>query len=240
MKNFKRLAIAGCIVTILSIALLQYAANSRYDALTQKTSLSDDTLSMLPEIPVIPESDENTNSAGPNNSNEKESDTAIANNDLLLKRMPTRKEIFAEFQIGSSHKKPWRHRVNFWFYRGIEPLVQRLSDVEGREVLYHAGMEALSLGDLDTARTYLLEAHELYLNASEPLYRWHNERIADTSMLLAWLEDDPIVAVRLLEKSTSVESIFGSHKSTVAARLAEVTGSEALHIYYRSRSEITP
>ena len=252
MRAIRNIAIVLVVLVALLVALLMFAAHVRYDTLAQKTSLSDQVVATLPPLPVAadgePASDDANESA----------DSGLAADDppkvagatpLGLKRAATREEALAEFSRGEKElaklagsfgveTKPRRSRLNFWFYKTIEPLVAVVSDVEGREVLFHAGIEATQLGDLDTAHTYLRAAHEGYVNATGRLHYWHNERIADTAMHLAWLEDDPEVAGCLLEKALAVESKFGAHRVAEAAQLAAVTGSEELHEHYLSQDKL--
>ncbi|GAF81571.1 unnamed protein product, partial [marine sediment metagenome] len=205
----------------------------------QKTSLSDQVISTLPPPPVAEDmklpGDDGSGSAS-TNLEEVDPPTVAAGTPLRLKRVPTREEAFVEFwQHLAIQSKQWRHKVTASFFKGIEPFVARVSEVEGREALWHVGFEAVRSGDLETGQVYLREAYEGYVNASGRLHRWHDERIASTAMHLAWLEDDPEVAVRLLEKACAVESPFQTGRVVQAARLAAVTGSEELRDYYVER-----
>lgn len=233
------MGIAACILVALSVALLIFTARLREDTLAHKTSLSDQVISTLPPPPVA-EDDELGN--GPTNTDleDVDSSTIVTGTPLRLKRVPTREEAITAFERLHG-KKQWHDKANVWFLAGIEPLIAKLSEVEGRELLWSVGHEASRSGDLETAQIYLREAYGAYVNASGRLHRRHYERIAGTAIRLAWLENNPEVAVRLLEKACSVDSPFQPARIALAAQLAEVTGSEELRDYYLSRShEVLP
>jgi len=139
-----------------------------------------------------------------------------------LVRLPTREEIFREKDNYRGFDRAFmkvyiaglkRVESSIWLAR--PDLVERF-DAE-------IGIESLRFGDVDAARDYLREA---VTRMEDGFWRSYLKG------KLAWIEDDPRVAERLLEQSCADDN---PRLLWNAVLLADETGSDQLRDYYANR-----
>lgn len=140
-----------------------------------------------------------------------------------LKRAPSPDEIAGRFRPAQGVGRIIT-AAKVGFAKRLDGALYALNPEKCKRFAAAIAIDSADLGDFDTARTYFREA----LEADAPP-RIHKH----ICVSLAWLEDDPGVAEKLLERACAGDDYdYGLYS---AARLADATGSIELRDHYVAR-----
>ena len=231
MKGFGRVIIVLVVFLAVVIMLLQLASTARRQALESKQESTLAILERLGELEhTTPPREPHPGRGPPQETGEisqvrvEENESEEHRQDLPpLKRAPNADEIAQRFRPEQGAARTFA-AIRLGFAKRMDGVFYALKPKKCKVNAVAIASEALSIGDLDTARTYFREG----LEADAPP-RIHKNICAQ----LAWLEDDPRVIEKLLERACAGDDY--DYALFIAARLADVTGSVELRDHYVER-----
>jgi hypothetical protein len=151
--------------------------------------------------------------------------------EMRLNRTLTREDLIREFRPGTEGFENWFEDRWEDGYKLLEGLAWAMGSKSQKRLAFYVGSNEFHHGEIDEARKYYESSLKLHVEESDTNGYWYSLHAR-----LAWVEEDPEMAVQHIEQSLKVpHHQMLHHYVENAIRLSVLTESDALAEYYYRR-----